>query len=308
MTGKTEKKPGQAWQAFRAHPGAVIRQTALQLLLRLAGIGALLAGLRGAFAPGVPPVVWYALAGAIYVFAVLPLRFLGGETFRACCDAKENALGVFHAPGRPYALWLRAGLLRAGRGFLWGLPFVAGLGLFLYGMEYLPYNQLGRIVKGLSPPVLEPTALRGVMTISVLLLAFLLLFVYGWRRDQAMEYIDVRGLGLRDALRRTAALRKAARGCMARHTAGQLLLTLPGIAGAAAVLVPYVKSNLRSGGDILAVLSRLLRLMKQPLPWAQLGLLAVALLLLYVPFCAARKLRNAALTAALDEGEGHAAG
>ena len=37
-------------------------------------------------------------------------------------------------------------------------------------------------------------------------------------------------------------------------------------------------------------------------------LLAVALLLLYVPFCAARKLRNAALTAALDEGEGHAAG
>ena len=44
------------------------------------------------------------------------------------------------------------------------------------------------------------------------------------------------------------------------------------------------------------------------LPWAQLGLLAVALLLLYVPFCAARKLRNAALTAALDEGEGHAAG
>ena len=67
MTGKTEKKPGQAWQAFRAHPGAVIRQTAIQLLLRLAGIGALLAGLRGAFAPGVPPVVWYALAGAIYV-------------------------------------------------------------------------------------------------------------------------------------------------------------------------------------------------------------------------------------------------
>ena len=71
-----------------------------------------------------------------------------------------------------------------------------------------------------------------------------------------------------------------------------LLLTLPGIAGAAAVLVPYVKSNLRSGGDILAVLSRLLRLMKRPLPWAQLGLLAVALLLLYVPFCAARKLRR----------------
>ena len=47
MTGKTEKKPGQAWQAFRAHPGVVIRQTALHLLLRLAGIGALLAGLRG---------------------------------------------------------------------------------------------------------------------------------------------------------------------------------------------------------------------------------------------------------------------
>lgn len=308
MTGKTGKKPGRAWQAFRAHLGVVLRQTALQLLLRLAGIGTLLAGLRGAFAPGVPPVVWYALAGAIYVFAVLPLRFLGGETFRACCDAKKNALGVFHAPARPYALWLRAGLLRAGRGLLWGLPFVAGLGLFLYGMEYLPYPQLGRIVKGFSPPFLEPTALRGVMTISVLLLAFLLLFVYGWRRDQAMEYIDVRGLGLRDALRRTAALRKAARGRMARHTADQLLLTLPGIAGAAAVLVPYVKSNLRSGGDILTVLSRLLRLMKQPLPWAQLGLLAVALLLFYVPFCAARKLRNAALTAALDDGEGHAAG
>ena len=63
MTGKTEKKPGQAWQAFRTHPGAVIRQTAIQLLLRLAGIGALLAGLCGGLALICIPQDWSVFLG-----------------------------------------------------------------------------------------------------------------------------------------------------------------------------------------------------------------------------------------------------
>lgn len=308
MAGEKGKKTGRAWQAFRAHPGVIIRQTLLQLLLRAAGMGALLAGLRGAFSPEIPSALWYVLAGMIYVFAVIPLRFWAGEVFRACCDAGDNAIGVLRMPGRPYGVWLRAGLMRIGRGLLWGMPFITGLALFLYGMEYLPFNQLGRIVKGFSLPFLEPTTLRGMLTIGFLLLAFLLLFAFGWQRDLTMEYLDVRTLGAGKALQRTAALRRAMQGRLGRHTAGQLLLMLPGIAGIAAALLPYAASRLSGGGDILTVLSRLLRLMKQPLPAAQIGHLAVALLLFYVPFCITRKLRNAALTAALDEGAEHAAG
>lgn len=294
-------------RAFRAHPGLLLRQTLVQLVPSLAGLSALYAGFRGVW----QPPFWYALAGVIYAFAVLPLRFAGGEMLRRCCVFMPETIGVIDAPQKKkkkYITWLLASWLRLGRGLAWGLPFWTALGLFLYEMEYLPFNQLGRIVKAFALLSESPTTVQGMLVIGALLLVFLVIFIYGWQRDRAVEYVDVQSLGISGAFAQGKKLRKKAKGRMFRHNAIQALWMLPGILGVAAVLVPYVRENLRSGGDILTVLSRLLRLIKQPLSGKQVLFLAIALLLTYLPFRLVRRMRNAALIDLLDEGDTHAVG
>ncbi len=298
-------------RVFGAHPGLLLRHSLVQLIPRLAGLSALYAGFVGVGQPFFSSLLWYALAGVVYAFVVLPLRFQGGEMLRQCCNLMPEAIGVIGAPqkkAKKYTTWLLASWLRFGRGLAWGLPFLASLGLFLYGMEYLPFNKLGQIVKAFALLSQSATTVQGMLVIGVLLLAFLLIFICGWQRDRAVEYVDVQSLSIRGTFARGKMLRKKAKGQMLRHNAIQVLWMIPGFFGVAAVLVPYVRENLRSGGDILTVLSRLLRLMKRPLPGMQMAYLTVALLLTYFPFRLLRRMRNAALIASLDEGDKHAAG
>ena len=322
--GETRVPVGRAaWRACGAHGGAVAGLMLGQLLLRAAAFApaylfgrleadslaeapAWLRGLWGAL----PAWTGWALTGLIFLLAVFPLRFWAGERLR-----------YYSAPHQPlwkgggaYAAWLRAGLLRCGRGLIWGLPFCAGLLFFLYGMEYLPFTELGQIMQKFAQAVGgEPSVAKGLGVFAGITALFLLLFLWGWRRDMPMEYLPARSLGAMGTCRLAAKARLRGKGQLLSNTLWNVLLFLPALAGWAVVLLPYVREEVRIASNPLWTIQGIMTLLKQPLPAAQLGGLMAVLLLLYLPLCALRKMRNAVLTRRLTrewnrEEDGRAAG
>lgn len=304
-----------ARRACAAHGGGLTLLMLGQALLRIAALAPAylcIRGNEGVLELPFSPPVWagWAATAVIYLLAVFPARFWAGERLR-----------YYSAPRQPkpegggaYGAFLRCGLLRCLRGLTWGLPFCTGVGLFLYGMEYLPYNTLGQIVQKFAGILGgEGTLLRGLMVIAGLLALFLLLFLWGWRRDVPMEYLPARRLGAAGVCRFAEKARLRGRGEWAKNSLWNLLLFLPTVIGCVAVLLPYARAGVRVMSNPLLTLKSVLSLIRQPLPPAQLAGLAGVLLVLYLPLCALRKMRCAVLTRRLTrewngQGGGHAAG
>ena len=80
---------------------------------------------------------------------------------------------------------------------------------------------------------------------------------------------------------------------LARNAVGNAAYFLLSLAGFALALVPYASQNLRVSSDPMQMLFGVLRLLKKPLPTDVALELAAAFLLLYLPLCALRKMRNA---------------
>ena len=240
--------------------------------------------------------VWMALIGvaAAYIFLVMPLRFWGREKVRRIFYSR-------HQPTRnnsPYTRWMHAGLLRLGRGLLWGLPFLAGLAYLLIGKSTLPFNEMWEPFRALAGLVgKEPDTATGMLVGLGLLLLFGLLFAYGWWRDMPFEYLPVRSLGRKHTLHYSRRIMKHYRRKIIRLTLVNILLCLPALAGYAAVLVPYVTRSVDFSLSRDLVLNLILRLLRTSLPSAQLAGLAAVTLLLYLPLCGIRKTRNAAAIA-----------
>lgn len=249
-----------------------------------------------------PTWTGWVLTGLIFLAAVFPLRFWAGERLRFYSAPHQPLWNG----GRAYAAWLRAGLLRCGRGLVWGLPFCAGLLFFLYGMEYLPFPELGQIMQKFAQILgSEPTVAKGLLVFAGLMALCLLLFLWGWRRDMPMEYLPARSLGAVNTCRLAARVRRRGKGRLFCNTLWNILLSLPALVGWAAVLLPYVRQEVRLTSNPLWTIKGIMTLMKQPLPAEQLGGIIAVLLLLYLPLCALRKMRNAVLTRRLTrEGNG----
>lgn len=312
-----------AYRACKTHAGAVTGLMLSQLLLRAAALAPVYFFSRleedslaegpvwaAQLFAGLPVWMGWALTGLIFLLAVLPLRFWAGERLRyasAPHQVRWQGTGA-------YAAWLRTGLLRFLRGLIWGLPFCAGLFLFLYGMEYLPFTELGQIMQKFALLLGgELSTVKGLMVFAGLLVLFLIIFLLGWRRDMPMEYLPARRLGAAGTCRFAAKARRRGRGQLLKNTLWNILLSLPALAGCAAVLLPYAQAEVRVASNPLLTVKSVLNLLKQPLPMAQLGALIAVLLLLYLPFCALRKMRNAVLTRRLtselnDGGHSRAAG
>ena len=146
-----------------------------------------------------------------------------------------------------------------------------------------------------------------------LLLIFGMIFALGWWRDLPMEYLPARRLGSWGVNQYAQKVRARAQGKMAHNMLGNMLLSLPAMIGALAVIVPYILDHIRITGNKLMLLQGILRVIKSPLPGMQIILLALVFLLLYLPCCALRKMRNAVLVRRLsrelnDQGDGRAVG
>ena len=257
-----------------------------------------------------PAWAWLILTGLIHLFAVIPMRFYAGEKFR-----QYSGSNPVPASGKiPYGVWLRCGLLRCGRGLLWGLPFLVGIILFLYGMEYLPFNTLGGSIQQFATLLgREPSLNEGLAVVFALLVIFGVIFALGWWRDLPMEYLPARILGSRGVNQYAQKVRARAQGMMAKNMLQNMLLSLPAMIGALAVILPYILDNIRVTSNKLMLLQGILRVIKSPLPGMQILLLVLVFLILYLPCCALRKMRNAVLVRRLsqelnEQGGGHAAG
>jgi hypothetical protein len=90
---------------------------------------------------------------------------------------------------------------------------------------------------------------------------------------------------------------KAHRGSVAAVTFVNALLCILAVAGAAAVMIPYVLANVDFSLSKNLVVNLVLRLLKTPLPAKQLMALGAVALFLYLPLCGLRKMRDAALIA-----------
>lgn len=280
-----------AVKACRAHVASLTGQTAVQVFFRFAAyfcLGCVLYREEG-------KSLWAAAFALTMLLAILPFRFLYGEKLRIYADAS----GLPGPEGIPYFVWLRAGIMRLLRGLVWGLPFLAGLGYFLWAMENVPFNELGltfQRIAALWPFHAEGgETTRGILLYFSVLLLFLLLFAYGWRRDIAMEYLPESRAELKSLLDKNRSVWKKARISLARVTAGNLLLSLPALLLLALILIPYAKENLRVSENPLMTVRNLKKLMMRPLPAKTSVLLTADLMFFYLPLCVLRKMRNCVL-------------
>lgn len=253
------------------------------------------------FGGKLPMWMGYALAVAVYIVGVIPMRFWGREKMRRMVYSRhmnQKQKGI-------YQKWLKTGLLRYLRGILWGLPFLAGT---VYCIVYypkdvktfwMPIRELARLVGQ------EPNIGTGFLVALALMAVFGLLFAYGWWRDLPFEYLPARSLGPKKTLHWSRSILKKHRKEMRKTTLVNFLLALPAWIGLGAVLVPYALGSVDFSLSPEIVLSQVLRLLRSPLPGKVLMMIGGEVLLLYVPFWIFRKTRNTVLMGYLMREHGH---
>lgn len=257
----------------------------------------------------------FGIAGAVilYILVVMPIRCHGGESLRRMFFTRN-----LHSGDRiPYKKWLKTGLLRHVRGILWGIPLIALTAATVWWGHQLYYaknapaqwrtvQDLARLV-GKEPSMADglPVALGGI---ALLGLVFVLLFAFGWWRDMPAEYLPSRSIGPVKTFHWVRRIRKHHRKEVIRHTWTNMALCLPAALGVLAVLARYGRRVLHylsankeaiNGGSFQfrTVLSHL------PKPSTnELLILAGVAVIIYLPLCVYRKMRNASLVADLMKG------
>ena len=287
----------KAMRAIGKHFDRVSAVTLVRLGAHLAFFALVL--FPGILGVNTPRWVAWLCAAAIYILGIIPLRFWAKEKMRRLFYSR-------HASNRknyPYEKWVKTGLLRYGRGLLWGIPFLAGFFYFVIGYSVLdaktyeaPIHWLAMLLEGKAPTATGAGNVTLAMILIVCLMAFFAcLFAYGWWRDLPVEYLPVQSIGTWKSFRWAKRIRKSNENEMRGHAAVNMLLTLPALIGFGAVAVLYVREKIDFSLPMQIVLNRVKNLLNNPLPTAQILQLIAVFVILYLPFCVLRKMRNAAL-------------
>lgn len=290
-----------AWKCLQKNMNGIATVAAVTAALRIAVLLPLL--LCVDFGGKLPMWMGYALAAAVYIGGVIPMRFWGREKMRRMIYSRH----MNHKRNGIYQRWLKTGLLRYCRGILWGLPFLAGAVYFTVFRAKLDAQTFWRPLRPLAVLVgHEPDTSTGFLVAMGLMALFGLLFAYGWWRDLPFEYLPVRSLGPVKTLHWSRRILKNYRKEMRKNTLVNFLLAMPAWIGLGAVLVPYALKNVDFSLSPDVVLSQILRLLRSTLPESVLLMLGGVVLLLYVPFWILRKTRNTVLVAMLMRRNDHA--
>lgn len=321
----TNKK---VWKCFVRRGGDVLTIAFTQIMIRALVFGAVI-GLPYLTDGRIKLPIACAFALLMYIFVLIPMRCQGGEKLRRLFFTRN-----LHSSGlTPYQKWLRTGLLRYFRGLLWGVPLFALL-VFLgtrapewyeqimHGEDAVKYMQRIQLWAGLigkEPSTIVGLAVgAGVALLAAALLA--LLFAYGWWRDMPVEYLPSRSVGPEKTIRWARHIRRNHRRELIPHALLNMALFIPGVAAVAVVAYRYlivVKKYLNSflttvtqAGIYETVamvrkdLGGLIR--GWPMPTRnQLLALGVVLLIVWLPLCIFRKMRNASLIADMMKKEHH---
>lgn len=237
--------------------------------------------------------------GAIYVLAALPLRFWEGQKLRRIYYSRSQRSKKKNV----YAQWLKTGLLRYLRGFLWGIPFLACAAYLIVFRTILdartfemPLHWLAMLLAG-NPASGEGNVSLALIIIGALIVVFGLLFAYGWWRDMPFEYLPVRSLGPVKTLHWSRRIKKKHGGEMRKVTLVNMLLNLPAVIGFCAVLWLYARNSVNFSLSVSLLFTQLQRLFTQPIPSLVLAELLGVFAVLYLPMWCYRKARCAAFVA-----------
>ena len=289
-----------AWKGLKKNFGEIITVAIVTVLLRAAVFLPML--LCVDFGGKLPTWMGWTLAAAAYIAGVISMRFWGREKMRRLFYSRH----MNHRRKGVYKKWLKTGLLRYARGILWGFPFLVGAVYFTVFRRTLDAKTFWMPVRRLAVLAGQEANLgAGLVVTLILMTVFGLLFAYGWWRDLPVEYLPVRSLGAVRTLHWSRRILKKHRKEMRGNTFVNFFLSLPALIGFGAVLVPYVRANVDFSLSADMMATQVLRLLRTPLPTAELIKLAGATAVLYVPFWIFRKTRNAVLMARLMRENAH---
>ena len=270
--------------------GKVVGHTLLQIALRLVALAPLGAALAGFKCPlfGEKTMLAAALmSAALYLFMVMPLRYL----------ATRQVWKKMGAKGASYGTMLTAALRRVAVGLLWGLPFIASLGLWVYafnGMDMPTFFSILTALGNLVGGRFDAGIILWVGGIAV----FALLFAFGWWYNMPKDYANL-SLGTGKAFKQVNRMRAGKGFAYVKNAVVNMLLTVPSLVLVAAIVGMHYVGSIKLSMGAMAAAQQLMTAITKPLPADTVMYLALALLLVHVPLCVIRKVRNAVLTAKL---------
>ncbi|MBQ9195634.1 MAG: hypothetical protein IJ157_00210 [Clostridia bacterium] len=243
----------------------------------------------------IPFPLQIALCFIVFVFLIYPLRFFIGA--KLCSLSGEG-----RAAG--YLQLVIGGLLRMGAGFIWGIPFAAGIyKIYLYVFVYdasqasAKLAEIGDFLQSALPSVNQHTL--GIAAVMIFLLCSLLLFMYGWHRGTCYDFLLKKDETSFSAFRIAQRIRKKAKRPLLFNSMISFLLFLLPCISFCAVL------SWRHGGLSQALMAmELLFSAGLVLDQNALILAAGAFLLFYLPLLPFRKARNADVVMKYDDKKG----
>ena len=235
---------------------------------------------------GVLSVLLFACAAMMLVFALMPGRFVLGQMLRQ--DENKQKLSYNQA--------IKMGLVRLGRGLLYGIPVMFLLGWVLNRYHAVNGQEFGRMIKRFSwflfraPENTTPDV--GLMGFFVPVMLLGLYFMLGWRQDMAMEYTVYTG-DLRGKTLAARQVREKGEGKLWCVSLVHFLLFAAAFAAVAAVIMLSVWQQLKTTEGMMALMQTVFAMLDTPLPWNTLVALLLVYMLVCHPLCMLRKIRLA---------------
>lgn len=295
-----------ALKAFRLYSAAMIRLFLINILLRAIACCPLIL-LLVQINP-VAPAVCLAAALVLSILIVLPLRVYSRARYRHWLS--NGQWGTFP----DYQRCLRFSLKRFSMSYLWGLPCAALIGAWCYGFWMLNFNEFMPILLKISRFFGGTYYDLGTAAWMIAIALSGALFLYGWRRGMTKDFVSLAGFSDRDAMNAANHVRRRHRRRLALHALTQIPCLLPSLIACAAVLCGYVMSSVEWSSSLTNNATRLMALIRTPLPGGTLIPLVLIVLFVHAPLALLRRLRTAAVMNALfadsaphGEGADHAA-
>ena len=291
---KTLTPHGIAGQMVKKRLPDMVLMTILQLLLRLLALSPLLAALSGVTL-GIDSqyVLLYALGASalLYLLLPLPLRFLSrGRLARFARELPAQKIR--------YGLWLKLGLARFFKAFLWMLPAMVCAGGLYYLWNVADATQLVKVIRWLASLV-GGSYLHGTLMLMAIFLLSLPLAYFGWRRHLALEFLPEEEL-IHSPFTRNREMMRQYKAPLGKATRVNLLICLPAILAVFIILAMDIAPKMRGSltGDLLMVLETVNKMAFSSGAFTQV---LIALAVLYLPFVLYRKAALAAVLTSADE-------
>lgn len=300
-----------AWDTFNLHSSAMLCLFAANIALRVVAYAPLylLLTQKQASIPG-----FYYIAATIIlgVLLVLPARvysharvrhLLSGTRYSPVIDdngrqeklrpicVNADTKGIYP----DYWHCLRFSLIRFGLGMLWGLPCAALTGAWCYGYLVMNFNEFMPILGKISAVFGGSYYDLGTAVWMIVIALTGVLFFFGWRRGMVSDFTRIVGRTDRHVLEVAAEVRKGNGKRLARHTLSQIPYLLPSLLACAYVLYRYVIASVEWSASLTTNATKLMAMLKAPLPSQALTLLLLIILCVHAPLLFFRKLRSASL-------------